>query len=148
MTTESNQENGLDSEGTKESLEILSILDSIKKLLGMSPDYTPFDPDLIILINMALNTLTQIGVGPSSGFKIVTNGETWNDFIGNDPRLESVKTYVFLKVKIVFDPPQSSVVLNCYKEQIQELEWRLNIQVDPVETFPIKIQNEEKIGRE
>lgn len=122
--------------------EIKSILNSTKKLLGMEPDYSAFDKDLIPLINMALSILTQIGVGPVTGFKIFSEDQTWEEFIGTDPRLESVKTYVFLKTKIVFDPPQSSSVLSCYEKQIKELEWRINVQVDPPEVIPTEIQNE------
>lgn len=122
--------------------EIKSILNSTKKLLGMEPDYSAFDKDLIPLINMALSTLTQIGVGPATGFKIISKDQTWEEFIGTDPRLESVKTYVFLKTKIAFDPPQSSSVLNCYEKLIKELEWRINVQVDPPEAISTEIQNE------
>lgn len=107
-----------------------SILDSIKKLLGIDESYDVFDVDIMIHINSALMTLTQIGVGPESGFFITSSEETWNDFIGSSINIEAVKTYVYLKVKLVFDPPAGSL-LESIKEQIKELEWRLNVVVDP-----------------
>lgn len=114
------------------SSEINSILDSVKKKLGLNPQIVnEFDADLIDAINMALNTLTQIGVGPSEGFTISGNGKTWKDFLGIDKRLNMARTYVFIKARLVFDPPQSSYVLTALQEQAKELEWRLNIQVDP-----------------
>lgn len=112
-----------------------SILGTIKKMLGLVDEIEEFDLDIIVLINTAFNTLTQLGVGPIQGYLISSKQDSWSDFIGNDPRFEMVKTYVFLKVKTVFDPPVSSFILEAYKEQIKELEWRLNIQVDPEETF-------------
>lgn len=112
-----------------------SILTSVKKLLGIEKDYTAFDTDIIIGINTAFNTLTQLGVGPTNGFRIYGVREKWSDFIGNNSNLESIKTYVFLKTKMSFDPPQSSAVMECYKEQIKELEWRINLQVDPADVF-------------
>lgn len=112
-----------------------SILTSIKKLLGISEEFEAFDPDVIMYINMALNTLTELGVGPKEGFRIESAEETWDSFVGKDTRFEMVRTYVFLKTKMVFDPPQSSVVMECYREQAKELEFRLNVLVDPPETF-------------
>lgn len=103
-----------------------SILNSIKKLLGPYEDDTSFDIDLIININTVLSILTQLGVGPSEGFSITGSTEIWSDFI--DPSMvsiEQVKTYVYLKVKLIFDPPMSSTVIDAYKRQIDELEWRI-----------------------
>ena len=108
-----------------------SILTSIKKLLGITEDYDYFDPDIIMHINTALSTLTQLGVGPSEGFMIGDKTATWSDFISDKKEVISVKTYVYLKVKKVFDPPLSSIVMEAMNENIKELEWRLNVSVDP-----------------
>lgn len=111
---------------------IESILTSIKKMLGMDEDYIHFDTDVMIHINSVLSKLsTQLGVGPEKGFSIEDDSATWNDFLPeNYLEFESVKTYVYLKVKMIFDPPTSSSVMNAYKEEIKELEWRLNIQAE------------------
>lgn len=108
-----------------------SILTSIKKLLGPEEVYEHFDTDIIIHINSAFSALTQLGVGPSEGFIIKDKTAVWTDFIQDDRRLEFVKTYIYLKVKLVFDPPLSSSVLDAMNRQINELEWRLNVAVDP-----------------
>lgn len=106
-----------------------SILTSIKKLLGPEEEYDHFDTDIILHINSVFMVLTQIGVGPAEGFSIKDKTATWSDFLpdGTEARLEAVKTYVYLRVKILFDPPTSSFVMESYKQQINELEWRLNI---------------------
>lgn len=107
-----------------------SILTSIKKLLGPEEVYEQFDTDIIMHINSAFSTLTQLGVGPEEGFVIKDKTAIWTDFIQDDKRLEFVKTYIYLKVKLVFDPPLSSSVLDAMNRQINELEWRLNVAVD------------------
>ena len=107
-----------------------SILDTIKKLLGPTQDYTYFDQDIIIHINTAIMSLTDIGVGPKEGFSIKSNAEVWSDFISDIENFEAVKTYIYLKVKLIFDPPLSSSVVEIYNKQIDELEWRLNSRVD------------------
>lgn len=107
-----------------------SILTSIKKLLGIAEDYTHFDTDIIIHINTALMTLTQLGVGPASGFAIEDKQDFWDDFLDNIEQLESVRTYVYLKVKLVFDPPLNATVISSMQQTINELEWRLNVAVD------------------
>lgn len=105
-----------------------SILTSIKKLLGIAEDYTQFDPDIIIHINSVFTTLTQLGVGPSTGFYIEDDSTIWEDFIPDLAKLQAVKTYIFLKVKLLFDPASvGSSTLASYERQIQELEWRLNV---------------------
>lgn len=106
-----------------------SILNNIKKLLGLSEDYEAFDTDIIILINAAFSVLHQLGVGPEEGFAITDASATWEDFMGNVPNLEMVKTYVYLKVRVVFDPPTGSV-LEAMNKTIQEYEWRANVEVD------------------
>lgn len=108
-----------------------SILNSVKKMLGIPPEATQFDMDIIFHINAVFMILMQLGVGPDTGFSIEDSGETWSDYLGDAKRLESVKSYVYLKTRMMFDPPSSSFVLNAMKEQAAELEWRLNIEVDP-----------------
>lgn len=108
-----------------------SILITIKKLLGIAADDTSFDVDVIVHINMAINVLLQLGVGPATGFSITGNTETWSDYISDMSKLEMVKTYIYLKVKLVFDPPAQSRVIESYENQIKELDFRLNVQVDP-----------------
>ena len=111
-----------------------SILLSIKKLLGIAESDTYFDPDIVLHINSVLSVLCQLGVGPTEGFSIVDGYDRWEDFIADDPaKLQMVKTYVGLKVKLYFDPPINSSILAAYERQITELEWRLNVQVDPGE---------------
>jgi len=103
-----------------------SILNSIKKLLGIQADYKNFDTDIIIHINSVFMILNQLGIGPAQGFKIEGDTETWDDYISDGDDLESIKTYVYLKVKIVFDPALSGTVMEANKEVLRELEWRLN----------------------
>jgi hypothetical protein len=109
-----------------------SILTTIKKLLGYDEDYTQFDPDIIIYINMALLSANQIGVGPAQGFTISDKNKTWSDFIGDREDIDAVKTYIYLKVRLIFDPPSNSYLVDLIKHEIDELEWRLNSQVDPL----------------
>lgn len=110
-----------------------SILYSIKKLLGIANDYSPFDQDLIMHINSVFMILNQLGVGPKEGFKITGPDEEWSDYITNND-MESIKTYIHLKVKLVFDPPLNSTVMEAQKQMISELEWRLNVQNDRGDT--------------
>ena len=107
-----------------------SILTSIKKLLGIEEDYGHFDPDIIMHLNSVFMILTQLGVGPSEGFSIEDDTATWSDFIPNLQNLEAVKTYVYLKVKLLFDPSGSSAVTESMNRQISELEWRLYVTVE------------------
>lgn len=104
-----------------------SILTSIKKLLGIAEDYTHFDADIIMHINSVLMVLTQIGVGPSEGFSITGDVETWDNFIPEGQSLEAVKSYVYLKVKLLFDPNMTGAVLESTNALIREFEWRLNV---------------------
>ncbi len=108
-----------------------SILTSVKKMLGITEDYEHFDADLIMHINSVFMILTQLGVGPSEGFSIESKSDTWDDFISTGSNLEAVKSYVYLKVKLLFDPPLSSAVMESMNRMISELEWRLNVSVDP-----------------
>ena len=109
-----------------------SILTSIKKLLGISEDYNHFDADIIMHINSTFMVLNQIGVGPANGFLIEDDTTTWLDYTPDGSNLEAVKSYIYLKVKLLFDPPSSSFVLESMKRQIDEFEWRLNIQAEGV----------------
>ena len=111
-----------------------SILTSVKVSLGPEANDDHFDPTIIMHINSALAILTQIGVGPAEGFTISNSDATWGDFVGADKRLSFVRTYVYLKVKLMFDPPLSSAVTDIMKQEISELESRLSMQVDPGET--------------
>lgn len=104
-----------------------SILTSIKKLAGMDSDYGPFDTDLIIFINSVFSALAQLGVGTSSGFFIEDDEAVWSDFVKDPIQLGFVKTYIYLKVRLVFDPPDNSTVIKSYEDQIEQLEWRLNV---------------------
>lgn len=110
-----------------------SILTSIKKLLGIAEEYKQFDADIIMHINSVFSILTQLGVGPSNGFSIQDEERKWHDFIGEDNKIEMVKSYMHLKVKLIFDPPLSSAVKEAMSEMIKEFESRLNYAVDPSE---------------
>jgi len=112
-----------------------SIVVTVKKMLGLDLDYDVFNSDVIVLINAALMSLTQLGIGPKEGFTVTDYTQTWSDFLVNGILLEAAKMYVFLKVKVTFDPPSSSTVLETYKQQISELEWRLNVQAESIENF-------------
>lgn len=104
-----------------------SILTSVKKVLGLSESYTAFDQDIILHINSMFSVLNQIGIGPEAGFSIENSTPTWSAFIGSDKLKNSVKTYVCLRVRLLFDPPQTSFVIESLNQQIRELEWRLNV---------------------
>lgn len=108
-----------------------SILLSIKKLLGITNEYTVFDQDIVMHINSVFFVLTQLGVGPKDGFSIQDETAEWEEFIPCGADLEAVKSYVYLKVRMLFDPPQSSAVSEAINRNISELEWRLNLAVDP-----------------
>lgn len=107
-----------------------SILISIKKMLGLAPDYTAFDTDIIIHINSVFTILNQLGVCDSNYFSISDDTALWSDFLGDSNTLELVKSYMYLKVRLIFDPPQSGVLHEAMERQIKEFEWRLNVLVD------------------
>lgn len=104
-----------------------SILTSIKKLLGITEEYEHFDADIIMHINSVFLNLTQIGVGPQEGFFIEDDTVTWTDFIEDSVQLQAVKSYMYLKVKLLFDPPLSSAVIESSNKMIAEFEWRLRL---------------------
>ena len=111
-----------------------SILTSIKKLLGISEEYTHFDSDLVMHINSVFSILTQLGVGPADGFYITDDSAKWADFIPEGKDLEMVKSYMHQKVRLLFDPPLSSSVMESMNNMIEEFEWRLQVAADPIET--------------
>lgn len=106
-----------------------SILVSVRQKLGPSGSYDVFDPQLIDFINLAFSRLYQLGIGPDEPFSIEDDTAVWSDFIP-EGELEDVRTYVYLRVRMLFDPPQNSSVMNSYQEQIKELEWELNALCD------------------
>ena len=108
-----------------------SILNNVKKLLGIDPDYTEFDDQLIIHINTVFQILYQLGVGPDLPFMIDDVSAVWADFSDNIDELSMAKSYVGLKVKSLFDPAQSGVLAEAEKRVVDELEWRLNVEADP-----------------
>lgn len=103
-----------------------SILDTTKKMLAIESDDTGFDLDIITHINGVFTTLQQLGIGPSEGFMITDKATTWTNFLGVD-KFNAVKSYMYLKVRLLFDPPSSGSVLASFERQITELEWRLNV---------------------
>lgn len=108
-----------------------SILTSIKKMLGLDEDYTHFDADIIMHINSVLATLTQLAVGSSDGFSISDKSAVWGDLVGDRKDLEAVKSYVYLKVRMLFDPPTSSAVMDSMNRLASEYEWRICANADP-----------------
>lgn len=123
-----------------------SILNSIKKMLGITEDYDAFDEVIITHINSVLMNLTQLGVGPDEGFSIVDETDTWYDFIKEDPRLESIKSYIYLKVRLLFDPPISSALIDSMNRQISELEWRINVAAED-KTESVNREEENQNGK-
>lgn len=107
-----------------------SILNSVKKLCNISPEDDSFDADILIHINSAFAFLKQIGVGPSEGFSVFDSDIEWEDFIPSSSELDMCKSYIFLKTKLIFDPPQQATVIELMKEEVKEFEWRLREQVE------------------
>jgi hypothetical protein len=108
-----------------------SILTTIKKMLGITEEYTQFDTDITIHINSIISVLAQIGVGPASGFLVVDKSNKWTDWLTTTTNLESVKSYIHLRVRLLFDPPTNSAVTKSYEQIIKELEWRILVTTDP-----------------
>ncbi len=105
-----------------------SILDGTKKILGIGPEHEMFDYDIMTHINSVFATLHQLGIGPSGGFMIEDNSSKWDDYLEGKKNLNAVKTYVYLRVRLLFDPPANSFLVTSLNEQRQELEWRLTEQ--------------------
>lgn len=107
-----------------------SVLQSVKKVLNLDPSYVAFDQDIMMHINSIFSTLHQLGVGPADGFTIEDSSQTWEEFIVNTKNIYSVKSYMYLKVRLLFDPPATSFALDAMKQQATEFEWRLNVAAD------------------
>lgn len=112
-----------------------SILITIKKLLGMTPEYTAYDEDIKVAINSTFNVIHQLGVGPEKPFYISDDTVKWSDFLQDHDTIEMVKSYMFLKVKLIFDPPLNSSVLESYKQMAAEYEWRLHVEDDMIRGY-------------
>nr|DAS01123.1 MAG TPA: hypothetical protein [Caudoviricetes sp.] len=107
-----------------------SILNTIKQILGIDETFNGFDPEIIIDINSALMNLHQIGIGPSDGFQITSESEVWYNLTSDVSQLNGIKTYIYLKTRLLFDPPSNSFLVQSIEKQIQELEWRLNVNAE------------------
>lgn len=108
-----------------------SILNTVKMALGVEADYTGFDTNILLDINSAISNLNQLGIGPVNGFVVKSDRENWKDLLGDSILLESSKSYILDKVRLSFDPPSNSYLVDAIEKQIRELEWRLMVQVDP-----------------
>lgn len=115
-----------------------SILTSTKAALGLADDYTPFDQEIIMFINSTLGTVNQLGIGPPLGLSITDKTATWSDLIGNERRYEGVKSYVYLCVRLLHDPPTVGYVLSAWQKLKEEAEWRLNRAREDI-TYPLSV---------
>ena len=109
-----------------------SILKTIKQLIGCPDDFEQFDLDLIVHINLAFAILTQLGVGPKEGYRITGQDNVWSEFDDDAQKLSLIKDYVYIKTRLLFDPPTSGSLMDSLKEQLKEMEWRLYILYDPI----------------
>lgn len=107
-----------------------SILFTIKPMLGLDPDYDPFDLEVMVHINAAFTMLKQLGVGPDKGFKITGPEETWDEFLSDDTLVEWAKQFIYLRVRKIFDPPASSAVAKALEEEEQDLRWRMVVMAE------------------
>ena len=107
-----------------------SILTSIKKMLGIPQEYDAFDVDIIMHINSVFMVLKQMGVGPAEGFYIEDKNSTWDEYIEDPVECNAVKTYMYAKVRLIFDPPQNSAHIKCLEQTVSEFEWRLNFNAE------------------
>lgn len=110
----------------------LSILDSVKKALGFDPDYTFFDLDVLMHINSAFGSLTQLGVGGDTGFWVSDNTTLWTQYVENLIYLGMIQQYIYMRVRMAFDTPATSFVINAFEKQIEELAWRINIAAEEI----------------
>lgn len=109
-----------------------SILDSTKKAIGLDADYDVYDLDILMHINTAFATLSQLGVGPEDGFVVEDDSAVWSDYLMDDKKRSMVKSYIYLRVRLLFDPPETSYLINAFNDQVKELEWRLNVHEEGV----------------
>lgn len=109
-----------------------SILKTIKQLIGCPDDFEQFDLDLIVHINSSFATLTHLGVGPKEGYRITGADNAWSEFEDNAQKLSLIKDYVYIKTRLLFDPPTSGSLMDSLKEQLNEMEWRLYMIYDPI----------------
>lgn len=107
-----------------------SILTTIKKLLGIEETDTSFDVDIIIFINSAIARLTELGVGPADGYQITDSTEKWSDYLGLTTKVGDIQTYIYYSVRLSFDPPTSSFVLDSMQKQLDKLEWNINVNAE------------------
>lgn len=110
-----------------------NILKSVKKNLGLPDDYDVYDEDVLMAINTALSTVTQLGVGPETGFE-VQDISTWEDLLGGDFRLNSVRNFIQLKCRLIFDPPANSFAISAIEKQLEEMAWRIEVAANPAPT--------------
>src|SRR5690606_402498 len=108
-----------------------SILSTTKKALGIDDAYEAFDPDIKMAVNTVFGTLQQLGVGPEEGFAIEDKETKWSEYLGNDKNLNQVKSYMYMRVRLIFDPPQTSYLITSLEKQCREIEWRLQVYKDP-----------------
>ncbi len=104
-----------------------SILNSVKKMLGITEEDTSFDDDIIMHINSAFMIVHQLGAGPENGFSISDEEATWDEYFGDEDPIESIRSYVYLKVRSIFDPPTTGAVKEAVNNNIHELEFRINV---------------------
>lgn len=117
---------------TDETILESSILKTIKKLLNIPADYDAFDQDVITHINSSFFTLQQLGVIPEDGFEITSSSNTWAELLAGDKNLNGLKSYIYIRVRLLFDPPPTSYAIDSFKKQADEFEWRLQVQKDPL----------------
>lgn len=123
-----------------------SILGSVRKLIGgieLNGEEGPFDKDLIIHINSVFDIVNQLGVGPKEPYSITDDTETWDDFWGDAKVINMVKSYMYLKVRLLFDPPSTGVLHEAMERQIQEFEWRLQVQGDTTSVEEVEEDDDE-----
>lgn len=120
-----------------------SILKTIKQLIGCPDDFEQFDLDLAIHINSAFAALTQLGVGPKEGYRITSPDNVWSEFEEDTQKSSLIKDYVYIKTRLLFDPPTSSALMDSLKEQLKEMEWRLYIMYYPVSEDDKKGENDD-----
>ena len=113
-----------------------SILSSIKLALGLPDEYEAFDPQIIMHINSVFTILTELGVGPDDGFKISDKSAIWSDFLEDEKLLELCKSDMYLRIRLMFDPPVNSFVVSSMEKQISEFEWRIAVMIDKIEDKP------------